>query len=72
MTNVYTYYDTNKTVIARIRPNIDHSTGRKYITRRTYNRLMKLRTIGGEAGIYTDNPCWIFVLNNNGEWYRTI
>ena len=62
--NVYTHYDSNKTVIARIRPyciNIDTA----YITERVYNKLLKLRTIGGDAGIYCDFPGYVIVTSNN-------
>ncbi len=60
LVNVYTHYDSNKTVIAKIRPHtktvyrFDGSEDIFYISSRTYNRLLSLRTIGGCAGIYTD------------------
>lgn len=61
MYNVYNYYDDNKTVIARVRPNERHE-----ISKETYNKLMKKRTVGGDAGIYTDAPFDIKVIDRNG------
>ena len=56
MFNVYTAYDTNKRVIARIRPNDNHE-----ISYATYLRLLRRRTVGGCAGVYTDAPFEILV-----------
>lgn len=60
--NVYTYYDETKTIIARIRPFNGNQ-----ISLRTYNNLLKKRTIGGCAGVYTDAGFDIDVVNNNGD-----
>lgn len=59
--NVYTHYDSNKKVIAQIKPHIMHPDGYYYISRRTYNRLLNLRTVGGNTGIYTDSSTMIAV-----------
>lgn len=56
MFNVYTAYDTNKRVIARIRPNDNHE-----ISYATYLRLLRRRTVGGCAGVYTNAPFEILV-----------
>lgn len=59
--NVYTAYDTNKRVIAQIRPR---KVGNHYeITTRTYNRLLRLRTVGGCAGVYTNAPLDIHIMH---------
>ena len=50
--NVYQCY-TNE-LIGKIRPFI--IDGIPCITRRTYNKLMDRRSIGGECGIYADTP----------------
>ena len=63
--NVYTHYDTQKRVIARIRPKRDEC-GWLYISKRTYNKLMKERVIGGIAGVYHDADDYIWVKNSNG------
>lgn len=65
--NVYTRYDNTNTVIAQIIPREDHT-----ITKRTYNKLLKKRTIGGIAGVYTDAPYEIYVIDNWGCIYTTI
>ena len=54
--NVYTHYDDSKKVIAKIIPNEKHE-----ISERTYKNLLKKRTVGGIAGIYTDADFEIYV-----------
>ena len=54
--NVYTAYDTDKRVIARIRPNDNHE-----ISYATYLRLLRRRTVGGDAGTYAAAPFEILV-----------
>ena len=67
MTNkVFTHYDSNKTVIGTIRPN--NGT----ISERTYKNLLKKRTVGGDAGIYTDSETEIRVIDKNGYVIATI
>ena len=56
MFNVYTAYDINKRVIAQIRPN-----GNYEISYATYLRLLRRRTVGGCAGVYTNAPFEILV-----------
>ena len=65
--NVYTHYDSNKKIIARIIPNEKHE-----ISKRTYNDLLEKRTVGGDAGIYTDAPFEIEVVDKNGYIVTTI
>lgn len=60
---VYTHYDSSKTVIGYIIPLIDNGTA--FITQRTYNALLKKRTIGGNAGIYSDYPGEIRISNDD-------
>ena len=60
---VYTHYDSNKSVIGYIIPQFDN--GIAFITQRTYNKLLKKRTIGGNAGIYSDYPGEIRITNND-------
>lgn len=60
--NVYTHYDNNKTPIAKIIPNEKHE-----ISEQTYRNLLKKRTIGGTAGIYTDAPFEINVRGKHGQ-----
>lgn len=60
---VYTHYDDSKTVIGYIIPLIDNGTA--FITQRTYNALLKKRTIGGNAGIYSDYPGEICISNDD-------
>lgn len=60
---VYTHYDSNKSVIGYIIPQFDN--GIAFITQRTYNNLLKKRTIGGNAGIYSDYPGEIRITNND-------
>lgn len=60
--NVFTHYDSTKTIIGTIRPRDDRT-----ISARTYNKLLKKRMIGGIAGIYTDADFEIKVVNNNGD-----
>ena len=60
---VYTHYDTNKSIIGYIVPLFDGKTA--FITERTYKRLLKQRTIGGNAGIYSDYPGEIRISNND-------
>lgn len=62
MVNVFTAYDETKTVIARIRPDEHHR-----ISERTYKRILKERTIGGCAGIYTDADFEIDVIGKYGQ-----
>ena len=70
MFNVYTAYDTNKRVIARIRPR---KVGNHYeITARTYNRLLRLRTVGGDAGVYAAAPFEILVRHPRWGFVATI
>ena len=64
MVNVYTYYDNDKNVIARIIPRDDHT-----ISEKTYNKLLKKRTVGGLAGIYTDAEFDVDVVDDDG--YKT-
>lgn len=59
--NVYTCYDQNKTIIGKIIPQ----NGK--ITKATYNRLLRNRTIGGDAGIYTDSEEDIMVVDKDGN-----
>lgn len=60
---VYTHYDNNKSVIGYIIPQFDN--GIAFITQRTYNKLLKKRTVGGTAGIYSDYPGEIRITNND-------
>jgi hypothetical protein len=60
---VYTHYDSNKSVIGYIIPQFDN--GIAFITQRTYNKLLKKRTIGGNAGIYSDYPGEIRITNDD-------
>ena len=60
---VYTHYDSSKTVIGYIIPLIDNGTA--FITQRTYNALLKKRTVGGNAGIYSDYPGEIRISNDD-------
>lgn len=73
--NVYTHYDNNNTVIARIVPFEYH--GLPCITERTYRNLLSKTTISG-AGIYTNatqilNTCqphdqiYIYVVSKNWD-----
>lgn len=59
--NVYTHYDDTKTIIGHIIPRENHT-----ISERTYRNLLKKRTVGGIAGIYTDSEYEIKVVNNDG------
>lgn len=69
--NIYTYYDTNKTIIGKIIPNVD-SNGDLWITTKTYNKLLRCRTIGGDAGIYAEGHPEISVYNSVGDCVKTI
>ena len=60
---VYTHYDSNKAVIGYIIPQFDN--GIAFITQRTYNALLRKRTVGGNAGIYSDYPGEIRITNND-------
>lgn len=60
---VYTHYDSNKNVIGYIIPQFDN--GIAFITQRTYNALLRKRTVGGNAGIYSDYPGEIRITNND-------
>ena len=62
--NIYTYYDNTNTVIAQIIPREDHT-----ITKRTFDKLLKKRTVGGLAGIYSDAPYDIYVVDGSREIY---
>ncbi len=64
---VYTHYDSNKTVIGYIVPLFDNGTA--FITQRTYNALLKKRTVGGTAGIYSDYPGEIRISNDEKTEY---
>ena len=62
--NVYNYFDTSDTVIAKIIPYTDEQ-GYKCITEKTYKRLLKARIIGGIADVYTKAPYPIHVMKYN-------
>ena len=64
---VYTHYDDNKTIIGYIIPQFDGEIA--FITKRTYDELLKKRTIGGNAGIYSDYPGEIRITNNEKTEY---
>lgn len=70
--NIYNHYDDTKTVIGKIIPNQDVFGRGKYITERTYKRLLKNRVVGGEAGIYADSMEEILVVNPHGFIIGTI
>lgn len=67
LVNVYNHYDETKTVIARVRVDETNPT----ISQRTYNSLLKKRTVGGDAGIYTANGN-VTVLDKYGNPQFTI
>lgn len=60
--NIYTHFDNTKTVIAQIIPREDHT-----ISKRTFNKLLKKRTIGGITGVYSDAPYPIRVVDDYGR-----
>ena len=60
--NVYTHYDNCCRVIARIVPRDDWT-----ISAATYRRLLNARVIGGDAGVYTDAPERIRVVDSNNN-----
>lgn len=62
LVNVYTCYDDTKTIIGKIRVYND-----RRISENVYKKLLKNRTIGGDAGIYTDAGFDINVINKNGD-----
>lgn len=62
--NIYTQYDNTNTVIAQIIPREDHT-----ITKRTFDKLLKKRTVGGLAGIYSDASYDIIVVDGTREIY---
>lgn len=64
---VYTHYDSSKTVIGYIIPIMDNGTA--FITQRTYNALLQKRTVGGNAGIYSDYPGEIRISDNSKTEY---
>lgn len=65
--NVYTHYNQSKTIIAKIIPR-DNGT----ISKKTYTSLLKKRTVGGIAGIYTDSEKEIKVVDKDGNIITTI
>lgn len=65
--NIYTHYDDTKTVIAHVIPNEKHE-----ISERRYKELLKQRTVGGNAGIYSDAGYDIEVVDKYGNWVTSI
>lgn len=65
-----TAYDEYNRVIGRA--HTFEKNGKQCISKRTYNRLMKHRTIGGIAGIMPVEPVAIHVINTNGTEHDTI
>lgn len=62
----YTAYDSNKTIIGAANTWTDNR-GHECITKRTYNRLMKHRTIGGCANIVPVET-QVVVVDTNGNY----